>query len=155
MFKHMSMLFDPRENGAHQLEGHARLCSVVLDILESVGREVGARFSPALWESFLKVIMGICDHLLSPQESESALANVLCPQLMKVLVALWVRSGTQNNAMWDKLKELMARWRHRMPVTLQWVATCSALTTTVLKLLYVYPEARPTVIFQRFAPSSI
>jgi hypothetical protein len=99
-------------------------------------------------------VMGICDHLLAPQESESALANILCPQLMKVLIALWVRSSTQSNAMWDKLKELMARWRHRMPFTLQWVATCSALTTTVLKLLYVYPENRPTVIFQRYAFSA-
>jgi len=82
MFMHISLLFTPRDHG--NVDTHAKLCSVALDILESAARDIGSKFNQNSWDSLLKIIMGICDHLLRVPENTSPLANILCPQLLKV-----------------------------------------------------------------------
>lgn len=52
------------------------------------------------------------------------------------LCIIWIRSKTQNNWMWDKLKELIFNWRHRMPIVVYWNALCATLTRYVVDSLY-------------------
>ncbi len=56
----------------------------MLEIFESAGRELGPKFTLEAWHTMLKILLGICDHLLKAPEDQSPLATMLCPQLIKV-----------------------------------------------------------------------
>jgi hypothetical protein len=60
------------------------MCAVLLETFEASARQIGHRFTQDTWESILKVMMGICDHLLRLPELMTPLANMLCPLLIKV-----------------------------------------------------------------------
>ena len=144
--KHFSLLFTPRETG--NALTHAKLCSVVLDVVEQLGKDFATLLSVQTWEAVLKIILGICDHLFRLPEVESPLATALCPTLFRVTMSLWVRSTTQSSEMWDIFKALVAHWRHRKPIILQWISTCTSFTHSILSLLYVFPAPKTTVMFQ-------
>lgn len=78
----MSLLFTPRDSGSP--EAHAKMCAVLLETYEASAHQIGHRFTQDTWESLLKVMMGICDHLLRLPELMTPLANLLCPLLIKV-----------------------------------------------------------------------
>jgi hypothetical protein len=144
--KHFSLLFALRPfSKPNQLEIHGKLCSAVLDIYEGITRELGLRFSQENWHTFLKIILGICDYLLKSPEDQSPLANMLCPQLTRVLFSSWIRSQSMNDTMWKTLRELVGYWRHRMPVIQQWNNVCNGLTLAVVKNLYVTQDPKPLV----------
>lgn len=145
MLKHFSLLFTPRETG--NLLTHAKLCSVVLEVIEQLGKDYATLLSVQTWESVLKIVLGICDHLFRLPEVECPLAKGLCPNLFRVTMSLWVRSTTQSSEMWDIFKALLYHWRHRKPVIAQWISTCTSFTHSILSLLYVFPAPKTTVIF--------
>ena len=146
MLKHFSLLFTPRETG--NLLTHAKLCSVVLEVIEQLGKDYATLLSVQTWESVLKIVLGICDHLFRLPEVECPLAKGLCPNLFRVTMGLWVRSTTQSSEMWDIFKALLYHWRHRKPIISQWISTCTSFTHSILSLLYVFPAPKTTVIFQ-------
>lgn len=146
MLKHFSLLFTPRETG--NLLTHAKLCSVVLEVIEQLGKDYATLLSVQTWESVLKIVLGICDHLFRLPEVECPLAKGLCPNLFRVTMGLWVRSTTQSSEMWDIFKALLFHWRHRKPIISQWISTCTSFTHSILSLLYVFPAPKTTVIFQ-------
>ena len=143
--KHFSLLFTPRDTGSALT--HAKLCTVVLDVIEQIGRDFATLLSVQTWESVLKIVLGVCDHLFRLPEVESPLATALCPALFRVTLSLWVRSTTQSSEMWDIFKALILNWRHRKPIIHQWIATCTSFTHSILSLLYVFPAPKTTVIF--------
>ena len=55
---------------------------MVLEIFEAAGRELGPKFTLDTWHTMLKILLGICDHLLKAPEDQSPLATMLCPQLI-------------------------------------------------------------------------
>jgi hypothetical protein len=80
------LLFSPRpsQGKAPNTEAHAKLCATVLEIFDAAGRELGPKFSLDTWHTVLKIVLGMCDHLLKAPEDQSPLATMLCPQLVKV-----------------------------------------------------------------------
>lgn len=146
MMKHFSLLFTPRPTGNSLT--HAKLCTVVLEVIEQLGKDFATLLSVQTWEAVLKIVLGICDHLFRLPEVESELASGLCATLFRVTMSLWVRSTTQSSEMWDIFKTLVANWRHRKPIILQWISTCTSFTHSILSLLYVFPAPKTTVIFQ-------
>jgi hypothetical protein len=63
----------------------------------------------------------------------------------QVLFSLWIRSGTTDDWMWKKLKELIMTWRHRIPVIMQWNFTCNGFTNALLRYLYVSKDPKINV----------
>lgn len=146
MLKHFSLLFTRRESSGQYT--HAKLCTVVLEVIEQLGKDYATLLSVQTWEAVLKIVLGICDHLFRLPEVECPLAEGLCANMFRVTMSLWVRSTTQSVEMWDIFKTLLYHWRHRKPIILQWVSTCTSFTHSILSLLYVFPAPKTTVVFQ-------
>eukprot|EP01135_Chromosphaera_perkinsii_P004404 Nk52_evm7s280 gene=Nk52_evmTU7s280 len=142
IFGHYSLLFVPRKDVRNVTNGvgkHVELCRRTLQIIQSVARGCAHDFSSKTWEVLLKILLGICDSLLSRPCATEDMADQLCPELLNVLFDLWLHSSMKsfpNSTMWDALKTLCSHWRHRMPLIEQWNTTTLALTERVLRTLY-------------------
>src|SRR3989338_9008283 len=77
MFRHFSMLFSPRSDGAdtEAFAQHSRLCHRVLEIFSAVGRNLMSRLTRDTWEDLLQIVLGIADFLLKRVEGECYLAD--------------------------------------------------------------------------------
>lgn len=152
MLKHFSLLFSQRTSSSVNV--HSSLC---LEILHVVDEEfhATAQFPPEMWKQTLQILMGICDHLLRVPETECILSNTICPYILKILFSLWIRSNTTDIDMWDTLKSMLSTWTHRLPVIMQWIATCTGLTNSVINLLYITHAPKGSVIFQSIGTSEI
>eukprot|EP00027_Filamoeba_sp_ATCC50430_P016176 CAMPEP_0168565960 /NCGR_PEP_ID=MMETSP0413-20121227/14148_1 /TAXON_ID=136452 /ORGANISM="Filamoeba nolandi, Strain NC-AS-23-1" /LENGTH=87 /DNA_ID=CAMNT_0008597915 /DNA_START=1 /DNA_END=261 /DNA_ORIENTATION=- len=84
------MIFSARKSYTEKdsIERHIKLCLKALGIFQSIGRDAAFRsaLTPTSWDIILKLLMGICDHLLTNKynSSEDALGNALSPQALKV-----------------------------------------------------------------------
>ncbi|KAJ3027870.1 hypothetical protein HK097_006068, partial [Rhizophlyctis rosea] len=104
---------------------HVNLCKQVLELIRVAVRKLGPEFSEDTWIVLLKVILGVTDCLLrEPMERERSgwgegkhqrvymegddpgprMADLLCEDLIWVLVELWLRSCNYRVEMWDYLK---------------------------------------------------
>jgi len=134
MFKHFSLLFEARGS---MVELQSQLCSRVLLVLEQCGKEIGDTFDTETWETLLKIVLGSADRLLGdPADTLQHLSTKLCPLLLKVLFGLWFRSKTTNEYLWSNLAKLVYRWRHRLPLIVQWTSMISAFNMRVINILY-------------------
>lgn len=96
------------------------------------------RFTTETWEVLLKVMLGVTDVLLKDATDEpNQLSTKLCPQLLKVLFQLWIRSQSMNDGLWKSLASLMNGWRHRMPTIYQYNAVTQAFTLRVVRFLFL------------------
>ncbi|KAI9207404.1 uncharacterized protein BJ171DRAFT_494756 [Polychytrium aggregatum] len=182
IFSHFSLLFEPRTHcelpnnskiedfnvSAIQVE----LCRTILKVLAIFGRQSGHAFSEATWILLLKVLLGMCDRLLSEplarkdskrkivssgpksdklalvveEEAGPIMGDCLCKHLVRVTIELWLRSKITKIEMWDYLKKFFSRWTHRLDVVTQWNATILALSRRVIGQLYGPPEGAERVI---------
>ena len=69
ILNHYSLLFAPRATGP-DVDKHAALCSKVLDIYVTIGRQLESQLSKDSWEVFLKLMIGIADSLFSPKRND-------------------------------------------------------------------------------------
>lgn len=84
-------------------------------------------------------MLGVTDVLLKDATDEpNQLSTKLCPQLLKVLFQLWIRSQSMNDGLWKSLASLMNGWRHRMPTIYQYNAVTQAFTLRVARFLYLF-----------------
>mmetsp|Transcript_20722 Transcript_20722/g.30812 ORF Transcript_20722/g.30812 Transcript_20722/m.30812 type:complete len:1224 (+) Transcript_20722:40-3711(+) len=124
------------ENYRQVIAQHSKVCHTILDAFQEVGRKLNARLTTDTWEHLLRIILGISDSLLSLPEGDSYLADDLAPKLLEVLFELFLTSRTDSTVMWDHLKRLVNKWRHRVSVIHQWGATVYGITQNVLYFLY-------------------
>lgn len=147
---HFSLLFSPRESAREMVDKHANLCSRVLDIYLQFGRQAGDSLNVETWETFLKLLLGVCDNILRADldKSQETLQKKLCPQLLKVLFELWLLSRTKNPDLWAALFQRVVGWTQHMSLVLTWKVTAVALTKRVFAILYGPSEGTDTVIMK-------
>ncbi|PRP80421.1 rap/ran GTPase-activating protein [Planoprotostelium fungivorum] len=143
IFKHFSLLFEAR---GQVVELQTGLCLRVLQVMDQASREIGHTFDAETWDVLLKIILGATDRLLSDaNDSSQHLSTKLCPQLLKVLFGIWMRSKTTDEYLWSHLAKLSRRWRHRLPLMYQWSNMCAGFTAKVIHQLYGGEEGSPTL----------
>jgi len=150
ILQHYSLLFEARANQKDMIERHAQMCSTVLDIFASIGRNVGPSLSVETWEVFLKLLIGITDSILHPEASEvqKPFQTKLCSQVLRVLFELWLLSRTRNPALWDALKQRVRGWTHHRALITTWNVVCFALTRRSIAVLYGAREGSESVILK-------
>eukprot|EP00762_Andalucia_godoyi_P004164 ANDGO_06351.mRNA.1 putative Rho GTPase-activating protein CG5521 len=132
MFKHFSLMFETRGCSGPVLERHVQLCTQILDLFIWIGRERPRMLTADSWQVLLHVVLGVTDATLRAHKG----VHELIPQLFRVLLELWMRSGLQTIGIWEKLRSFYTQYcDHTVPVA-QWVAVCNHLNRRVIRVLY-------------------
>jgi hypothetical protein len=98
---------------------HVQLCRRILELMWELSLRRAEELTVETWERALRGLLGVCDSLLEKKEERGSLANELCAPLVRVLLGMWMRSGTRNPVMWALLARISRRWTHRTTVVLQ------------------------------------
>lgn len=72
-------------------------------------RSIGSQFSKETWIIFVKVLLGVSDYVLAYQpikgkeNDNDTLGNILCGDLITVLLEVWLRSHIKDIELWEYL----------------------------------------------------
>ncbi|CAK4959894.1 unnamed protein product [Aphanomyces euteiches] len=133
---HMSLLFEDKEvhrSKPELIAKHAQLCLTVLDLYSLVGRKRASQLTPATWDHFLRLLLGVTDCVL--HGSKHTLASSLCAPLIRVILEQFIislRITGVKGELWNMLLKFCRRWLHRKAVIEQWHAVSLALTKHLL-----------------------
>lgn len=132
---HLSLLFVERPGDTHK---HVELCVEVLILLRDFIRI--KNIEEDTWKCLLRIMLLLSHPLL---KSISALAQDLCPLLLKTLFEIWLRSNTRDKALWQELQACSNLWLHHIWLIYQWKAVAHGLTQRINAMLY--GEEPPTL----------
>ncbi|CAG9335332.1 unnamed protein product [Blepharisma stoltei] len=132
---HLSLLFVERPGDTHK---HVELCVEVLILLRDFIRL--KTLEEDTWKCLLKIMLLMSHPLL---KSISALAQDLCPLLLKTLFEIWLRSNTRDKELWKELQTCSSAWLHHIWLIYQWKAVAHGLTQRINAMLY--GEEPPTL----------
>ena len=139
IFDQLCVLFVPRENEKHLLEGHALICKNVIDSVGSLMMVKKLKMSRDTWTTLLSFLLHVCDILLSPPPKTPSLGTSLCDELINTLFATWLKACHvvfPGPTMWKTLQEFCATWRHQTSLINQWCQLMMSLTKKVAFVLY-------------------
>ncbi|CAG9323008.1 unnamed protein product [Blepharisma stoltei] len=132
---HLSLLFVERPGDTHK---HVELCVEVLVLLREFIRV--KTIEEDTWKCLLKIMLLLTHPLL---KSITALAQDLCPLLLKTLFEIWLRSNTRDKDLWKELQTCSSSWLHHIWLIFQWKAVAHGLTQRINAMLY--GEEPPTL----------
>ncbi|CEG45431.1 rap ran gtpase-activating protein [Plasmopara halstedii] len=144
MLGQMTLLFEERSsNGSpsgsveNNLAKHVVLCTKVLNTFDALTKQRGAQLSNSTWDRLIRLVLGAADGLLHNLRNQ--LGHLLCGQLVRVLMELYLRSLPQcgpRGELWSLLQKFCRRWIHRPLVIEQWNAITLGLTQSLMKQIY-------------------
>ncbi|KAF0690210.1 Aste57867_18401 [Aphanomyces stellatus] len=148
---HMSLVFEDKESHRAKpdlVPQHAKLCHKVLNLYSALGQKRSAQLTPATWDHFLRLLLGITDCVL--HGSKHTLASSLCAQLVRVTLEQFIISlqvtGVKGE-LWNMLLKFCRRWLHRKAVVEQWHMVSLALTRHLMGRLHAdRPPSTPVAI---------
>lgn len=144
IFDHLNLLLGERAGlTAPALQSHVRLVHRTLNILGELTKSRGDVLSVEAWERLLSLMLGAADALLSRSEDGVSLGNEVQLQLIRVLLGLFLRSGTRNGRLWDLLQTYARNWTRRLSLVQQWYAAVVSLTRRVQKTLWTHTPGQP------------
>ncbi|KAL4717214.1 hypothetical protein ACJJTC_017101 [Scirpophaga incertulas] len=148
LLRHLLNLFVPRpdetlsfvfqtELGGDLISKQAVLCHRVLRLARELA--ANADLGEREWRALLLLLLGAGDALLAPPAPHRAAAERLAERVLCVLAELWLLACHRcfpSPPLWRTLREQCLRWRHRAPLTDQWVRASLCLTARLLRHLY-------------------
>ncbi|CAG0896200.1 unnamed protein product [Cyprideis torosa] len=140
MVKHLYHLFVPRTGDSTDLtHKQAVLCHRVLRTLQSIAQS-SRILSRDTWESLLLLLLSVNDTLLASPTVKDDIGDLMCERVLSVLFEIWLVACSKcypSPSTWKTFCEVTLRWRHRIPLVQQWNRVCAALTSRMMKDVFV------------------
>eukprot|EP01084_Bolivina_argentea_P292192 502271_1 len=136
---HLSFVFENRNISANssEFQVHVSLCQRVLGIYSKSARTPPPAISEIDWNEFLcRIFLGICSEIMKPTDSHS-LGNEIEQDVFCCMFDIWLRSKTQNEALWNGLLSMTTKeWGNCLWFVESWGQCCVALTRKLVNILY-------------------